>query len=243
MSELRSALDALLVVDDAELSDDQLVADLDEVEYATRQLQAVRARRLAELERREAWSRDGHLSLASWLGSRHQVAPSTAAGHVRMARALEAMPVAADAFSAGDLSPSSIAMLASARDAAPEQFGRDEASLVEAARTLPVEELKDTVTLWRHDHADDADDDRQELFLTPTLVGRGRLAGDLNTETTQVLITALRAVQDAEVRSNDRTDTRGRPPAGGPTPWERSADSGSTLRTGRWWPGSVRTSS
>jgi len=64
------------------------------------------------------------------------------------------------------------------------------------------------VTRWRHDHADEADDDRQELFLTPTLRGRGRLAGDLNAETTQVMITALRAVQDAEVRSNDRTDTR-----------------------------------
>ncbi len=73
MSELRSALDGLLGVDDAALSDDQLVADLDEVEHATRQLDVVRARRLAELERREVWSRDGHLCLASWLGSRHRV--------------------------------------------------------------------------------------------------------------------------------------------------------------------------
>ena len=122
MSELRSALDGLLVIDDAALTDDQLVADLDEVEYATRQLEVVRARRLSELERREVWSRDGHLSVASWLASRHGVAPSTAAGQVRMARALEVMPVAADALAAGDLSPSSIAMLGSARDAAPEQL-------------------------------------------------------------------------------------------------------------------------
>jgi hypothetical protein len=118
------------------------------------------------------------------------------------------MPVAADALAAGDLSPSSIAMLASARDAAPEQFGRAEASLVEAARTLPAEELGATVTRWRHEHADNANDDRQELYLSPTLGGRGKVSGDLNTETTQVLITALRAILDAEVRSNDRTDTR-----------------------------------
>jgi hypothetical protein len=208
MSELRSALDGLLVVDDATLPDVQLVADLDEVERASRQLEVVRARRLAELERRQVWSRDGHLSLASWLGSRHRVSPSTAAGHVRMARALDAMPAAAEALAAGDLSSSSIAMLSSARDAAPEEFGRAEASLVEAARTFPAEELGATVTRWRHDHADDADDDRQELYLSPTLVGRGKVSGDLNAETTQVLITALRAVQDAEVRSNDRTDTR-----------------------------------
>ena len=208
MSELRSALDGLLVVDDGALSDDQLVADLDEVEHATRQLDVVRARRLAELERREVWSRDGHLSLGSWLASRHRVPPSTAAGHVRMARALEAMPVAAEALASADVSSSAITLLASAREEAPEQFSHSEESLVDAARTLPVEELKDVVARWRHDHADDADDDRQELFLTPTLRGRGRLAGDLNAETTQVLITALRAVQDAEGRSNDRTDTR-----------------------------------
>jgi len=208
MSELRSALDGLLVVDDAALSDDQLVADLDEVEHATRQLEVVRARRLAELERRQVWSRDGHLSLASWLGSRHRVAPSTAAGRVRMARALEAMPVAAEALVAGDVSSSAITLLASAREEAPDQFARSEESLVDAARTLSVDHLKDVVARWRHDHADDGDHDRQELFLTPTLRGRGRLAGDLNAETTQVMITALQAVQDVEVRSNDRTDTR-----------------------------------
>jgi hypothetical protein len=59
---------------------------------------AERARAVAELERREVFARDGHLSLASWMVARHGVAPSTAAGHVRMARALEQMPVAADAL-------------------------------------------------------------------------------------------------------------------------------------------------
>src|SRR5918995_5219722 len=102
MSELRSALDGLLVVDDAALSDDQLVADLDEVEHATRQLDVVRARRLSELERREMWSRDGHLSLASWLASRHRLSHTVAASHMRTARALEQMPVMAQALAAGE---------------------------------------------------------------------------------------------------------------------------------------------
>ena len=61
MSELRSALDGLLVVDDEALSDDELMSDIDEVEHASRQLDVVRARRLAELEGRQVWSRDGHL--------------------------------------------------------------------------------------------------------------------------------------------------------------------------------------
>jgi hypothetical protein len=126
------------------------------------------------MERRGAYARDGHLSFASWLGARHRLAPSTAAGHVRMARALEAMPVAADALASGDVSSSAITLLAAAREDAPEQFSRSEATLVDAARTLPVDELRDTVTAWRHEHADDADDDRQELYLSTTLAAGAR---------------------------------------------------------------------
>jgi hypothetical protein len=208
MSTLRSALDELRSTEILALSEEQLTSDLDELEHATRVVEVERGRRVAELERRGAYLRDGHLSLASWLAARHRVAPSTAAGHVRMARALEAMPVAAEALATGDVSSSAVSLLAHARDASPDAFSRSEESLVDAARTLSVDHLKDVMTRWRHDHADDADDDHQELYLSPTLRGRGRLAGDLNAETTQVLITALRAVQDAEVRSNDRTDTR-----------------------------------
>jgi hypothetical protein len=208
MSTLRSALDEVRIRDLRDLSDDELVSHLDELEHVDRFLDAERSRTVSELERRQVFTRDGHLSLASWLASRHRVAPSTAAGHVRMARALEAMPVAAEALATGEVSSSAITLLASAREEAPEQFARSEESLVDAARTLSVDHLKDVVARWRHDHADEANDDRQELYLSPTLVGRGRLSGDLNAETTQVLITALRAVQDAEVRSNDRTDTR-----------------------------------
>jgi hypothetical protein len=208
MSTLRSALDELRCTEVLALSEEQLASDLDELEHATRVFEVERGRRVAELERRGAYARDGHLSLASWLATRHRVAPSTAAAHVRMARALEVMPVAAEALASGEVSSSAVSLLAHARDTSPDAFSRSEASLVDAARTLPVDELKDIVTHWRHDHVDDAAEDHQELDLTPTLRGRGRLAGDLNAETTQVMITALRAVQDAELRANDRTDTR-----------------------------------
>src|SRR5918996_5167593 len=159
MSTLRSALDEVRIRDLRDFSDDELVSHLDELEHVDRFLDVERSRTIIELERREVFTRDGHLSLASWLGSRHRVAPSTAAGHVRMARALEAMPVAAEALASSDVSSLAITLLASAREEEPEQFARSEESLVDTARTLSVEELKDTVTRWRHDHADD---DHQE---------------------------------------------------------------------------------
>jgi hypothetical protein len=242
MSTLRSALDEARIRDLRDLSDAELVSHLDELEHADRVLDAERSRAISELERREVWSRDGHLSIASWLGSRHGVAPAAAAGHVRMARVLDAMPVAAAALSSGEVSSAAVSLLAHAREASPDAFSRSEATLVEAARTLPADELTDTVTRWRNEHADEAAEEHQELYLSPTLRSRGRLAGDLNAETTQVLTTALNAVQDAEVRSNDRTDTR--------SPARRRADalgeisaSGSTFRTGRRWRESVPTSS
>jgi hypothetical protein len=160
MSEMRSAIDGLLVVDDAALSDDQLVADLDDVEHATRQLEVVRARRLAELERRQVWSRDGHLSVVSWLASRHRLSHTVAASHTRTARALEQMPVMAQAFAAGDVSSSAVTLLAHARETAPEQFARAEQTLVEAARILPIDQLHAGLIRWReHANAERAAED------------------------------------------------------------------------------------
>jgi Domain of unknown function (DUF222) len=115
MSTLRSALDELRSSDVALLSDEELVSDVDELEHATRVFDVERGRRLSELERRGAYAADGHLSLASWISSRHGVPQSTAAGQVRMARALERMPVAAEALSAGEVSGSAISLLASAQ--------------------------------------------------------------------------------------------------------------------------------
>jgi hypothetical protein len=223
MSELRSALDGLLAVDDRVLSDDQLVADLDEVERATRQLDVVRARRLAELERREFWSRHGHLSLASWLASRHGVAPSAAAGHVRIARALDAMPIAAEALASGETSSAAVSLLASAREAAPEQFAHSEQTLVDAARTLPVMKLRDTVAHWREKanaeraaEDDEARHERRAVSTAVTLQGMVESIVRLGPSDGQVYITAIRAAEDAEVRSLKGPDPR--------TPAQRRAD-------------------
>ena len=98
MSTLRSVCDELRIRDLGAVSDDEVASYLDDLEHTDRFVDAERARALAELERREVGARDGHLSLASWMVARHGVAPSTAAGHVRMARALEQMPAAADAL-------------------------------------------------------------------------------------------------------------------------------------------------
>jgi uncharacterized protein DUF222/HNH endonuclease len=223
VSTIRSALDELRVEDLRFVGDDGLAADLDELERAARIIEAERARRLAEFERRGAFAVDGHRSLSSWLAHRHRVAHSTAAGHVRFARALESMPATAEALASGEVSATAVSLLLSARDACPEQFAVAEETLVEAGRTLSVGELKRAVDYWRQsaDAESAADEEerrfeRRNLHVSPTLDGMVRVDGDLDPETGQTLITALRAVQDAEARGSRGADLR--------SPAQRRAD-------------------
>jgi Domain of unknown function (DUF222)/HNH endonuclease len=226
MSTLRSVCDELRIRDLRAISDDELATYLDDLERTDRFVDAERARAVAELERREVFARDGHLSLASWMVARHGVAPSTAAGHVRMARALEQMPVAADALASGEVSSAAVSLLASAQEAAPGPFERAEDALVDAARSLPVMKLRDAVAQWRETaDAERAVEDeerrfeRRRLHLSAALDGMVRVDGELDPVTGQTVLTALRAVEDADVRSREGSGTED-----SRTPAQRRAD-------------------
>jgi hypothetical protein len=124
VSELRSAIDAMRFETLAELPDARLEEDFAELQRASELIDAERLRRLAEIERRGSYQRDGHLSAASWLASTFKVAWGTARNEVRMARALEDMPVTRRALEGGDLSMSAARVLVDARDADHEASGR-----------------------------------------------------------------------------------------------------------------------
>ena len=208
MSALRSATDELRIQDLRVLADDELASDLDEIERAVRVLEAERSRRLAEFERRGAHVDDGFLSLSAWLVARHRVAPSTAVRRVRMARSLEAMPQAAEAFSTGELSDAVVNLLASARESHPEGFARSEEALLQAARTLPVASFRSVIEYWRQaqdlgeaERDEDERFERRRLNVSPTLGGMVRVDGDLDPESGQALMAALRAVMDSDARA------------------------------------------
>ena len=104
-------------------------------------------------------------------------------------------------------------MLVAARETNAEGFEGSEQVLVDAARTLPFRGFRFVVEHWRQ-AADPrtaaAEADRiyelRRLHVSPTLGGMVRVDGDLDPETGQTLITALRAVQDADARK--RGDVR-----------------------------------
>jgi hypothetical protein len=112
---------------------------LDEIEHAARVIEAERGRALGEVERRRMFAADGHLSAAEWLAHRQGMSRRSAESAVRRARALEQMPaVSRRAFGEGEVSASAVEVLESARETAPEAFGRSETALLESARTVGV---------------------------------------------------------------------------------------------------------
>jgi hypothetical protein len=223
VSELRSAVEALRSETLPDLPDARIEEDFAELQRTVELLEVERLRRLAEIERRRLFERDGHLSAASWLASTYKVAWGTARDHVRIARALEEMPVTHEALEAGELSMSAIRVLVAARDADPSAFERSEAQLVEAARIHSMQDLQRVAAYWRQAtererslEGDEKLRERRRLHASVTFLGMVRVDGDLDPETGETLLTALRAVLDAESRSRSEGDER--------TPAQRRAD-------------------
>lgn len=235
MSELRSAVEMLRLESLADLPDARIEEDFAELHRSMEQLEVERLRRLAEIERRRLFERDGHLSAASWLVSTFKVAWGIAREHVGLARSLDEMPIARAALEEGELSLSSARVLATARQSDHEAFAKAEETLVEAARVHTVNDLNRVAAYWRdavvRERAlagDESAVDRQTLHASKTFLGRVRADADLNAETGELLLTALNAVLSSEARAREKgehADADERSPA------ERRADAlGEILR-------------
>ena len=193
----------------------RLEEGFDELQRASEILEAERLRRLGEICRRRSFERDGHLSAVSWLANRFHMGFGAAARMVKTAAALRRMPASRRALATGTVSSSAVQALVEAHLSRPAAFARDEGLLLDAARSLPVRELHRVVAHWREASGDpnvqpasDGLDDRRRLHVSPTMFGMVRVDGDLDRETGQAMITALRSIVDAEVRDAD-----GRTPA------------------------------
>jgi len=215
MSELRSVLEMLRSDALPDLPDARLEEDFAELQRAAELIDAERLRRLAEIDRRGCYRRDGHLSAASWLASTFKVAWGAARDQVRTARALEDMPETRRALDEGELSMSAVRVLVSARDADHSAFRDSEPQLVDAACIHSMQDLRRVAAYWRQAAEREAALDGQEklrerrrLHASVTFLGMVRVDGDLDPETGETLLTALRAVLDAESRSSGEGDHR-----------------------------------
>jgi hypothetical protein len=213
MSELRSALESLQAEDVARLPDDRLEADFAELQRVAQGIEAERLRRLAEIHRRQSHRKAGYLSTASWLVDRHRLGWTAAAKDIRTARSLQRMPRTREALVTGELTGSAVQMLVFARQAHPAQFHRSEEALVEAAKRLPAPQLHTAVSHWKRQldwdqGLKDAERLREgrRLRVTTTLLGMVRVEGELDPETGEVVMTALRDCEHAHRRTRRKED-------------------------------------
>jgi hypothetical protein len=209
--------------DPSSLDDAELEAAFGELNRAWEALGAKRLRWLAELDRRNAYRKDGHLSAAAWLSDRFGVASGTATREVRTAVALEAMPRIQRALAAGSVSSSAVKVLVSAWQDHPEAFADEEGALLQEAIARPADELRRMMTEWSHGLDPDGGAvraehlrERRHLDAGPTDAGMVRLNGELDPESGEAVLTALQAIVDAELRAAGRHDLR--------TPTQRRAD-------------------
>jgi hypothetical protein len=204
------------------LSDRQVESGFAELQRMSEAVEAKRLRWLAELDRRGSFRRDGYLSTHAWLSDRFGVGAGAAKAQVKVATALQEMPELRQAFLQGQVTSAAVRVLSEAQAEHPEAFGEQEAALVEAAQTKGVEELRRVMACWSQ--AVDAETasqsaerlrSRRRLDLGPASNGMVRIDGELDPETGEVVLTAMQALVDAEVRSS-RDDPR--------TPAQRRAD-------------------
>ena len=146
----------------------------DEIAVLSAQIQAATYEllvRLREFDKREGWGHHGAKSCAHWLAWRTSLAPGAAREWVRVARALEQLPVLSEAMRKGQVSYSKARALS--RIATPET----ESELVELARAGTAEHIEKIVRACRRYGPKEEEDKRAPTARQPVradLARRGR---------------------------------------------------------------------
>ena len=186
VSELRSALDDLAAVDLDGLSEDAVLDLVGELSTAANRVAAALTSAVRAADRREAYRRDGAVSMKAWLRGSCRMAPDLATATVSTGRRLEQLPQTAAAFGAGEISSAHARVIARAMTPgrlakaaeAGIDLGETDGILADLARATAPNETARGVALWvagvDPDGAlDDAADTRRRFI--PCVMARSSL--------------------------------------------------------------------
>jgi len=203
------------------LGDDETVPELQRLHRLKAQAEARESAVIARAHRRGVPQAQGFASLTAWLIAATGEPPPVCRSRIRVALALEHMGHTRQAFAAGELSSCRVRLLVDARANAPDLFRRDESLLVGQARTLSARVFPRALSHWRRlADPDGARFDAEAAFLarhlhiSPTWERTVRVDGDLDPESGQIILTAVRSL--AEPAALEPGDRR--------TPAQRRAD-------------------
>lgn len=216
MSELLSSLDELAQTDLDDLSPDGLLDLVAELATATNRMTAVLTSAVRAADRREAYRRDGAVTMKAWLRGSCRMAPAEATATVSTGRRLEQLPATAAAFADGAISATHARVItramtpgriAKAADIGIDLAGSDQI-LADLARATAPHETARGVARWvagvDPDGAlDDAADTRRRFTMAPGLDGRVHLRGEMDAVGGEYLHTALAAVMNGDRPTGD----------------------------------------
>jgi hypothetical protein len=216
VSELRSALDELAAVDLDGLSEDALLDLVGELSTAANRMAAALTSAVRAAEKREAYRRDGAVSMKAWLRGSCRMAPDQATATVSTGRRLEQLPQTAAAFAAGEISAAHARVitramtpgrLAKAAEAGIDLAETDQIFAALARATAPHETARG-VAAWvagvdPDGSLDDAADTRRRFSMASGMDGRWHLRGDLDAVGGEYLRTALAALMNGDRPAGD----------------------------------------
>jgi len=168
-------------------------------------------RLIARFDRLGGWEASGHASCAHWLHFRTGLSLGTAREHVRVARAMEALPETTASMARGRLSFSKVRALT--RAATPE----NETDLLELAEGSTTAQLERMVRGWKKaSRRDEASAERarhraRTLSVFPDDDGMYVVRGLLEPEVGALLMRAVEAASDALYREERDGEAREKP--------------------------------
>jgi hypothetical protein len=170
---------------------------------------------LARFDRVRGWEPGGHRSCAHWLSFRTGLDMGTAREHVRVAHALEGLPLTGEAMARGELSFSQVRALTRVAET------ETEADLLELASGCTTAQLERLVRAWKKgSREDEAVWERERhrsraLSVFPDDDGMYVVQGRLDPEVGVLLMRAVEAASDALYRER-RVLERGPAPEDAP---------------------------
>jgi Domain of unknown function (DUF222) len=143
---LSSAIDGLVGTDPSTCAD---AGSMELLQRELARLESFVTAAAAAFDASEEWALDGARNSAAWLATRCRLPKAQARRLVRRGRALGHLPACAQAWSAGEVTGAHVDTLAALRRPATEAaLDRDEAMLVDQARTLRYESFVRAAAYW-----------------------------------------------------------------------------------------------